>query len=211
MVWFYRTLASTCFTGFPNFQSHYGLILSGGRLYSNTRIRFNPFNPTMVWFYLFLPCSSKNLISFFQSHYGLILSLLRSWRSCLSWVPFNPTMVWFYLLQVLQNFSLYMPLSIPLWSDFIRNCAFVAFVVEVRLSIPLWSDFIILSGDDYGNIFQIFQSHYGLILSRNNTKGLSWKYLPFNPTMVWFYRVATAVPTTALFLLSIPLWSDFIT
>ncbi len=78
-----------------------------------------------------------------------------------------------------------------------------------------------------------FQSHYGLILS--GIKGVNWiiESLTFNPTMVWFYLISKTVrassrcftfnPTMVWFylykfniprrtrkILSIPLWSDFI-
>ena len=61
---------------------------------------------------------------------------------------------------------------------------------NIPLSIPLWSDFI---GLDYGlKLERIkrspFQSHYGLILSRTLQRAALLFRQPFNPTMVWFYR-----------------------
>ena len=101
------------------------------------------------------------------------------------------------------------------------------------LSIPLWSDFITISTVAPAGIGIIFQSHYGLILSNDPDRIREAKEKTFNPTMVWFYQVILEFKslTTSFFqshyglilsqkrkntlliftLLSIPLWSDFIT
>ncbi len=55
------------------------------------------------------------------------------------------------------------------------------------LSIPLWSDFIKFRKTN-----------------RIHT------YIPFNPTMVWFYHTTVVSEFVRIFVLSIPLWSDFI-
>ena len=58
---------------------------------------------------------------------------------------------------------------------------------STKLSIPLWSDFI-------------------LDLDRE----LTCLFLPFNPTMVWFYLIRAEIDFYRCRNLSIPLWSDFI-
>ena len=55
-----------------------------------------------------------------------------------------------------------------------------------------------------------FQSHYGLILSRYYIPRPLHEEIPFNPTMVWFYRSETCWYSESKRSLSIPLWSDFI-
>ena len=128
-------------------------------------LRSNPFQS-----HYGLILSKNNLIDAlklyynFQSHYGLILSEL---SSSTSWKAGT--------------------LSIPLWSDFIIQFGAAAIDSVATLSIPLWSDFIHYSRRVVVDVFGVFQSHYGLILSRSveNSKRL-------------------------VVVLSIPLWSDFI-
>ena len=55
-----------------------------------------------------------------------------------------------------------------------------------------------------------FQSHYGLILSFINLFCVIELWSPFNPTMVWFYLEAIWKEIAEIKTLSIPLWSDFI-
>ena len=145
MVWFYLAGDTPVWVKNPDFQSHYGLILSVQKdrteacifelsipLWSDfiflvqsfeiIRISLSiplwsdfiseiklprkwiidiPFNPTMVWFYHTTIRSQTNVKICFQSHYGLILSQKTGKIHC------YPTI----------------PLSIPLWSDFIRSIA----------------------------------------------------------------------------------------
>ncbi len=54
-----------------------------------------------------------------------------------------------------------------------------------------------------------FQSHFGLILSCENTFRERRQPPSFNPILVWFYPVLTSIPSS-LNSLSIPFWSDFI-
>ena len=54
-----------------------------------------------------------------------------------------------------------------------------------------------------------FQSHYGLILSKQRELTMS-QILTFNPTMVWFYQFTEEDAKEIYEALSIPLWSDFI-
>ena len=146
-----------------------------------------PFNPTMVWFYrqsglwftatrtqLSIPLWSDFIARIitcisewktcFQSHYGLILSLSSMIKDIMSSITFNPTMVWFY-----QGPK-------PSWR-----------ARPGWLSIPLWSDFIVTLPYMLLRQRNTFQSHYGLILSRDSHDNRVLK--------------------TSL---SIPLWSDFI-
>ena len=101
--------------------------------------------------------------STFQSHYGLILS---GFNGCFRWTnnwAFNPTMVWFYPeMGKVKN---------PYMNAF--NPTMVWFYLKVRNGKVLATN--------------IFQSHYGLILS-------------------FFEPVLNQRPK----FLSIPLWSDFI-
>ena len=57
-----------------------------------------------------------------------------------------------------------------------------------KLSIPLWSDFICELNPARDYTLAGFQSHYGLILSSVVAVTFLKAMLPFNPTMVWFYR-----------------------
>ena len=192
------------------------------------------FNPTMVWFYLVFCSRYYSLwkIKYFQSHYGLILSERRARRgvgsdnfqshyglilsSIASDIPlaaalaFNPTMVWFYPVSSPHDVVSFTSLSIPLWSDFIS----AAFPRPWERS-------------------RAFNPTIGLILSRGLYRICSGTFLPFNPTMVWFYPEIVKYaekagmdafnPTMVWFYparferaggqvreLSIPLWSDFI-
>ena len=118
MVWFYPIEFRISVFPTPNFQSHYGLILSQCQ---NIQRLFHSFQSHYGLILSGEDPWSKILrtISFFQSHYGLILSVLR----------------------VLRQRKRYW-LSIPLWSDFIDVNGKIVIPAEI-LSIPLWSDFII--------------------------------------------------------------------
>ena len=96
-------------------------------------------------------------------------------------------MVWFYPFSFLVDFFYFLELSIPLWSDFITLLQWVA------------------------SYKSVFQSHYGLILSLLLLCNPCIQHLlrPFNPTMVWFYRIKI-ISVRGVKGLSIPLWSDFI-
>ena len=61
-------------------------------------------------------------------------------------------------------------------------------VEEEKLSIPLWSDFILSASCLFMYASLIFQSHYGLILSKILSRVYNLESSSFNPTMVWFYR-----------------------
>ena len=157
--------------------------------------------------------------------------------------------------------GVYIRLSIPLWSDFIADVD--GYCTKYDANKDFQSHYgLILSvrGEGWDNLnlatFQshyglilsaliltilspllplIFQSHYGLILSADESKIIEELRSPFNPTMVWFYRIKTKGfrseergkssafnPTMVWFYrlqriprnfrnsLSIPLWSDFI-
>ncbi len=100
----------------------------------------------------------------FQSHYGLILSI-----------------------GELDDIYAEDDLSIPLWSDFISMKRHTKSWSNT-LSIPLWSDFIHRHLQQVESYLSLFQSHYGLILSKRKRCMYYFRELPFNPTMVWFYR-----------------------
>ena len=146
----------------------------------------------------------------FQSHYGLILSEKKKEAPLGIKIPFNPTMVWFYPVNPRPCVKFFKRLSIPLWSDF----------------IPPKNKALIHPGN-------VFQSHYGLILSRSNFSNSIHTEVPFNPILVWFYQWINGVKTWQLYQafnpilvwfyrlnnkhtkqcnsdLSIPFWSDFI-
>ncbi len=103
-------------------------------------------------------------ITFFQSHYGLILSTSNFHSSLCYFFTFNPTMVWFYRRYNGKRGREHSWLSIPLWSDFIRDP-----------NIGIFGECL------------CFQSHYGLILSRWSSSAVWVERASFNPTMVWFY------------------------
>ncbi len=99
MVWFYRFTTLMGLQRFIqiNFQSHYGLILSG---VSNTIIRKNTGLSIPLW---------SDFIDWMHLHPAVFQ------RS------FNPTMVWFYRVTCCNNKCCSCYLSIPLWSDFITS------------------------------------------------------------------------------------------
>ena len=169
-----------------NFQSHFGLILSGAGTPSMTFLH-ETFNPILVWFYLWFiqtpaSCSVKLSIPFwsdfiillrsqqvkclpcFQSHFGLILSekfLEQEWQ----WlITFNPILVWFYLHTIQTR--------------------------HLR--------------------WKAFQSHFGLILSAPTTVYSAIGSSSFNPILVWFYLALPSFFYEKVVALSIPFWSDFI-
>ena len=194
--------------GLPGFI-HFGLILSG-EVEVVVRGKTVTFNPILVWFYrvpektldffpaqLSIPLWSDFIQTTrhrswkpkwsFQSHYGLILSPVITIRIPFSVLTFNPTMVWFYQYLLSEGKLCYRWLSIPLWSDFIKNPASIK--ATPKLS---------------------FQSHYGLILSQKRKNTSTPMFGSFNPTMVWFYRGKEKGAWETQDGLSIPLWSDFI-
>ncbi len=126
------------------FQSHYGLILSGGFTPERDQKIANPFNPTMVWFY---PLSL------------LLLLLILIALSIPLWSDFI-----FYLF--VSSLSPPERLSIPLWSDFIRQrtmdiCSKEAnFQSHYGLILSYLCHTTLLT-----TVITFFQSHYGLILS----------------------------------------------
>ena len=162
----------------------------------------------MVWFYLPLYWWEKNLAISFQSHYGLILSATPHEFYVFVLMLFNPTMVWFYREKEGKNsyelaifnptmvwFYLSCFLIYTFFHRLIFNPTMVWFYRQRRrydrgsqnlFSIPLWSDFIPFATPSLF-IISVFQSHYGLILSK-------WCWKTYN-----FCRQ-----------FSIPLWSDFI-
>ena len=74
MVWFYLHAAPPSYLYVAvTFQSHYGLILSGLKMFGGKK-KEESFNPTMVWFYRSSQSAYIRYMSIFQSHYGLILS-----------------------------------------------------------------------------------------------------------------------------------------
>ena len=118
-------------------------------------------------------------------------------------------MVWFYLLNPKSLAGMSRFLSIPLWSDFIIINAILkkynienfqshyGLILSHRIQLHKWWP-------------SRFQSHYGLILSRC-MRGLIWRGdFTFNPTMVWFYLRENFSRADVPGVLSIPLWSDFI-
>ena len=99
---------------------------------------------------------------------------------------FNPILVWFYRMRWLKKPRACPLLSIPFWSDFISLTSLSSFLL-LSLSIPFWSDFItrpLLLGEYYATNFQ---SHFGLILSRDLYYTPNPPLLTFNPILVWFY------------------------
>ena len=172
-------------------------------------ILWKTFNPTMVWFYrksnvainkarrnfqshYGLILSSKNLGDWdfeadFQSHYGLILSPVVRDLEKSAYRTFNPTMVWFYLVLDQRNRA--------------RTCAFNPTMVWFYLKNKQRA----LRKTCY------FQSHYGLILSRNHCVFLPLKHNDFQShyglILSQYFAPSLLVRKVAL---SIPLWSDFI-
>ena len=141
----------------------------------------------MVWFYHRFRIEKERMKNYFQSHFGLILSNWRDGRYVCRERPFNPILVWFY-----HHLKLALPPGLR------------------SLSIPFWSDFIVIKKKELTCQLTIFQSHFGLILSRCSrcTVCLS---LSFNPILVWFYRFSSERESVEFdCLLSIPFWSDFI-
>ena len=166
----------------------------------------------MVWFYLVIADKAPFALIVFQSHYGLILShkLLQAYSTWES--PFNPTMVWFYLHQKPKRTVI--------------SCYFQSHYG------------LILSFTTFAALYErrknAFQSHYGLILSGFTPERDQKTQETFNPTMVWFYPKSCNWRNTPkrvfqshyglilsffsydllcinCYILSIPLWSDFIT
>ncbi len=146
------------------------------------------FNPTMVWFYqanravqallvkrLSIPLWSDFIciLSKMDNTSYLTFNPTMVWFYQMTWkrweyertFAFNPTMVWFYPERYPNKREIELSLSIPLWSDFIKNCRGNQSTHNVNLSIPLWSDFIVVATLDDGTTVTLFQSHYGLILS----------------------------------------------
>ena len=115
----------------------------------------------MVWFYRarrpYLHYNGRT----FQSHFGLILSGHRL-RESAGWSSFNPILVWFYLIELKdaglkEFFQSHFGLILSLWE------------IQKRLSISC------------------FQSHFGLILSFSLFIWGGWRWVTFNPILVWFY------------------------
>ena len=100
---------------------------------------------------------------------------------------FNPTMVWFYLSILYDAGVLYVALSIPLWSDFIKiqniNEEYILCTFNPTM---VWFYPCIVFNKDFPEMPS------------------------FNPTMVWFYPYPIFKKLTLCYVLSIPLWSDFI-
>ncbi len=143
LVWFYQLLS---------WQSRYLYRIS--------------FNPILVWFYLATNYILSKWISFFQSHFGLILSLQKHPANQEPQLPFNPILVWFYQNNTENDTRFDRLLSIPFWSDFIKQLE--------NLVIPTG---------------YVFQSHFGLILSVLLLSLRLQLQLSFNPILVWFYHV----------------------
>ena len=145
-------------------------------------------------------------------------------------------MVWFYPLTFKESPEAAMYLSIPLWSDFIlynvssTSGSITLFNFQshyglilskfktssVYISFPPFNPTMVwfyrLRVDVTTASATAFQSHYGLILSQIRECFVIVRGEPFNPTMVWFYRgtLRRGTGSPRQFLLSIPLWSDFI-
>ena len=99
-------------------------------------------------------------------------------------------MVWFYRYTELSRDLQGMLLSIPLWSDFICSHTGHYFVWEGIFQSHY--GLILSRQTSYAlpcvmSLILIFQSHYGLILSKGRTVAKQIIYKTFNPTMVWFY------------------------
>ena len=195
------------------FQSHFGLILSRAIGYTWDR-HHRSFNPILVWFYQPDNCTDFQEARNFQSHFGLILSLLPSatlritrlifqshFGLILSLIPytrivkspnsFNPILVWFYHSRNLsiQKWSTKAFNPILVWFYLSKNVVSTSLIRQ--LSIPFWSDFIENASRLACWAFVLFQSHFGLILSRQITtqwylKLYTWQ--SFNPILVWFYQ-----------------------
>ena len=118
----------------------------------------------MVWFYRTGcdRCSKHSVrlsIPLWSDFIGVKIILFNEYQ-----LTFNPTMVWFYRFT---------------FQSLVFNQAY--------LSIPLWSDFIVSHSRASFSTNEIFQSHYGLILSRQYACWSQELSRAFNPTMVWFY------------------------
>ncbi len=146
------------------------------------------FNPILVWFYRlvwilrivyvrllsipfwsdFISPVSDELIdpeTSFQSHFGLILSCRSSLLLHRGKTAFNPILVWFYHIRVHNILRKHLRLSIPFWSDFIKSSADEAGWESSAFNpILVW---FYLSRNQTSTIhLWSFQSHFGLILSR---------------------------------------------
>ena len=98
-------------------------------------------------------------------------------------------MVWFYLDAQTLKWYWRAHLSIPLWSDFIPLTQY--YIYNPNLSFnPTMVWFYLTEKPDIKFSKNLFQSHYGLILSMNSLYGSFYEKITFNPTMVWFYRNA---------------------
>ena len=195
MVWFYRFRTACTTSNLTRFQSHYGLILSQRVSFRFVEKGSGLSIPLWSDFILLVASADAGYDFNFQSHYGLILSFLSRWKNeweykyfqshyglilsamCFTvWairITFNPTMVWFYqIIHALAEMSVYHFQS--------HYGLILSYTVKSRiLPIP----------------FFYFQSHYGLILSNTDTRQ-KWKhFVPFNPTMVWFYHTVRSRST----------------
>ncbi len=129
----------------PNFQSHYGLILS-----RKTKIAqlttLHSFNPTMVWFYPYAKQKQQNLVS------SLSIPL---WSDFIDRTPRT---------AVISTI-----LSIPLWSDFIFDYFKTKFLEKAPFNptmVWFYRSMCLLAV----RLSSYFQSHYGLILSTSKIR-----------------------------------------
>ena len=234
LVWFYHTSLNACI-GIKRhtcFQSHFGLILSlGSPLYIDHQIL--PFNPILVWFYLINSSIIQFTILFLSIPFwsDFILSRLLT-LGCLFRlsIPF-----WSDFIRCLQSsasfqsvrfqshFGLILSfhsmthdntvnrLSIPFWSDFIKPHPFHLLYHFCRLSIPFWSDFISPATRSLRRGDTDFQSHFGLILSKERELEQMIREVEALSIPFWSDFIGTSATTISFSnLLSIPFWSDFI-
>ena len=207
MVWFYLFTHITLPLNSKNvFQSHYGLILSWRR--RGLGRFFRAFNPTMVWFYR---KSSGEVRG------GLLLSIplwsdfiFQRRRSWVGWGrTFNPTMVWFYpFLVFFVSFFLLTFNPTMVW---FYLAGFFVWLCKIRQSFnPTMVWFYQNWIQRNRKSIRSFQSHYGLILSPQNSSLASMRLTGFQSH---YGLILSSYCNSRYFVknsLSIPLWSDFI-
>ena len=207
-----------------SFQSHFGLILTPRkRMLSGNERKFQ----SHFGLILTIPhCAARvaGLISIpFWSDFNLVENTRKHIQSLISipfWSDFNPQQQ--DELQVacrfqshfglILTFSVFITIihlvaiSIPFWSDF--NHAVLKRAKEGDISIPFWSDFNQRAFNEKYKPRNLFQSHFGLIL----TAELVQDNLP-SPRFQSHFGLILTQPRVREWceggLISIPFWSDF--
>ena len=193
LVWFY--LFEYRFKQFCNllFQSHFGLILSLLRA-GTCRSTCISFNPILVWFY-------RNFSRFVGSgrYTGLSIPFWSDFISsfCKDVLrnsgAFNPILVWFYLSNATLSFVNALRFQSHfglILSSRPRRCGCPWKCFQSHFGLIL-SQRRLLAKQLLN--FLDFQSHFGLILSGWERKSFTLQDLPFNPILVWFYRLQARI------------------